>query len=70
MPHVQDFHIQEIHLKRILHRDVKPENLMIKKGKYYIIDFGIANLYPEGFQSTLIKKSFVGTPRYASIRAH
>lgn len=41
----------------------------MKQKQFYLVDFGIAKHYTDCSPSNY-KKSFVGTPRYASIRAH
>ena len=53
-----------IHQENFLHRDVKPENILIdKNGNAYLIDFGIAKCYDEmGIVKTL---TAMGTKRYA-----
>lgn len=65
------------HEQRIIHRDVKPENIIITvspKGKYLVklLDFGIAKL-PEVLELSSLEKraltaanEIVGTPRYMS----
>jgi len=69
--------IEYIHARYLLHRDIKPDNFVIGRGKnqpmIYIIDFGLAKRwvnrdgkhipYREG-------KSLTGTARYASISTH
>ena len=35
------------HDKHVVHRDVKPDNLIVdKQGRIYVIDFGIARFFP------------------------
>jgi serine/threonine protein kinase len=62
--------IFQIHNQFILHRDLKPDNFMIKNGELYLIDFGLATFYisdggnhlPNEFSNTLI-----GSPNFISI---
>jgi serine/threonine protein kinase len=53
------------HHEKVLHRDVKPGNIMIdQRGHFYLMDFGLARLLHavDGTQSGIIK----GTPWYMS----
>ena len=53
-----------------MHQDLKPHNLMRnEKGELYLIDFGLARSLPFRKLRPIIK-GFIGTPRYASVRAH
>jgi len=52
------------HQKSIIHRDVKPENVVIGDyGEVYLIDWGIAEELDEG--NTFWGDSFAGTPCYS-----
>lgn len=59
-----------IHDSQILHQDLKPHNIMLSKSNHlFIIDYGLAR------PATMKKlhytmRGFIGTPRYASVRAH
>lgn len=54
------------HQRDILHRDVKPSNVMIDiTGTPYLTDFGLARLASSG-ESTLSVDVMVGTPHYIS----
>ena len=68
--------LEYIHKKYILHRDIKPDNFTIGRGKkshiIYLIDFGLSKKYKsskgnyEHIKYTENKK-LIGTARYASI---
>lgn len=52
-----------IHDKKILHRDLKTQNIFLKDGKIRIGDFGIAKIFN---QTKDLTDSMVGTPLYMS----
>jgi serine/threonine protein kinase len=54
------------HERDILHRDVKPSNILIDvKGVPYLTDFGLARMASAG-ESTLSQDLMLGTPQYIS----
>ena len=70
--------LEFIHSRHIIHRDVKPENFMIGKGKndsiVYICDFGLSKRFRDKKTGLHIPykngKHFIGTAVFASIYTH
>ena len=69
--------IEYIHSRKIIHRDIKPDNFVIgeedKSHIIYILDFGLAKKYWSSSKKCHIPfiegKQLTGTARYASINA-
>jgi serine/threonine protein kinase len=52
---------------RVVHRDIKPDNIMLHQGEAMVTDFGIAKAFAASGQETLTSTGLiVGTPSYMS----
>ena len=65
--------LENIHEHYVIHRDIKPDNIMIKENQIYIIDFGLATFYlnEEGEHIKNKKiEDIIGSYNYCSYNVH
>jgi len=72
--------IEMFHKVFLLHRDIKPQNIMLKNNRIYIIDFGLSAFYigedrehiPDYSieNDIIIENRIIGSPKFASIFLH
>jgi serine/threonine protein kinase len=60
--------LEGIHLKQIVHQDLKPKNIMASASKVYLIDFGLSTKIRPGKDAPRTK-GLLGTPSFASLSA-
>lgn len=61
--------LDSLHELFVIHRDIKPQNFMIKNHKIYLIDYGLATFYVDEDGEHLPNKhqeSIIGTPKFLS----
>ncbi|KAK2438649.1 casein kinase protein [Trifolium repens] len=70
--------VEYIHSRGFLHRNIKPDNLLMglghKANQVYLIDYGLANFFGDLHTHSHIpyreNKNLTGTPPYASVNTH
>ena len=67
--------LESIHNQFVIHRDIKPQNFMLKEGELYLIDFGMSTFYiddkGEHFEDPgKINEHIIGSPKYVSYNIH
>jgi serine/threonine protein kinase len=74
--------LDNIHNSFVLHRDIKPQNFMIKNNELFLIDFGFSTFYIGDDKQHLPMKNtdkdedikehvnIIGTPKYISLNIH
>jgi serine/threonine protein kinase len=60
--------LEHVHEKGIFHRDLKPTNIMLRRGtdSVVLVDFGIAKVYNAGEEKATVTGVSPGTPLYMS----
>lgn len=65
--------LENIHKNLVVHRDIKPQNFMLKDGELFLIDFGLATFYVDEKGEHIEERShdsIIGTPKYISQNIH
>lgn len=65
--------LESVHSYFVIHRDIKPQNFMLKGRELFIIDFGLATYYMDQYGehiSGCSHTTIVGSPKYASYFVH
>lgn len=66
--------LESIHNNFVIHRDIKPQNFMIKNGELFLIDFGFATFYVNSERQHISidcsLQHIIGSPKYISLYNH
>jgi serine/threonine protein kinase len=66
--------LQTIHNNFVVHRDIKPQNIMLKNGELYLIDFGFATFYVDEYSNHIVddgsREHIIGSPKFVSFHIH
>ncbi len=56
--------LEYAHEKGLLHRDLKPQNILVDEGGPHLLDFGLAHFHSD--EGGSLSSRFLGTPAYAA----
>jgi serine/threonine protein kinase len=65
--------LESVHKYLVIHRDIKPQNFMIRDGELFLIDFGLSTFYIDSKGNHIqdvISDNLIGTPKYISYNLH
>lgn len=65
--------LESVHKLFVLHRDIKPQNFMIKNDELFLIDFGLSTFFLRENGEHInecSQDSIIGTPKYISFYVH
>jgi serine/threonine protein kinase len=66
--------LKSIHDSHVIHRDIKPQNFMLKGDEIYLVDFGLATAFIDDSKKHIPERisnhGIIGTPKYISIHLH
>ena len=65
--------LESIHKHHVLHRDIKPQNFMVRDGDLFLIDFGLSTVFTDDDGKHVIKNdvdNIIGTPKFVSYHNH
>lgn len=65
--------LKSIHEQFVIHRDIKPDNFMVKDGELYLIDFGLSQIFIDETGEHIPQKygdSIMGAPLFISTNIH